>query len=170
MYNFLRRSGKPVIQFNGPLAGLYKRLGLIRVYQFISLPLVAMFFFIADCERRDYGTPTLLSLSCIALAVALIILFIVSELRPLKAVQAIEVIKDLIGQEDDWEDFILWFNTEKQLSTEVSRQLWLVHGAGEDPQGLLCSKVQSAMRVLTGHRTTAYASDICRNPDPVPGD
>ena len=170
MYQLLQKCGEPVIRHNGPMAGLYSRLGLIRLYQFISLPLVGLFCFIAFNERHDYGVPTNLSLCCIVLATMLVIFFIVLELRPLKAVQAIEVIKDLIGQEDDWEDFILWFNDEEHLTSEITRQMLLILDAGDDPHKELQSRVQKAMLVLTGHRATICSLSVCRNTDPVPGD
>ncbi len=79
-----------------------------------------------------------------------------------------EIIKELISPEDDWSDFLIWFNNEENFRLEVSRQIGSIRRSGQDERGRLTSQVQKAMVLLTGQRVQLGVETVERNTDPVP--
>jgi hypothetical protein len=150
------------------MLGLYQQLSLMRVYQFITLPLVLLLGYVSIYERFEYGAPTRLSLACIAIGFVAILFNLIFECKTIKVIGAMEIIKELISPEDDWSDFLIWFNNEENFRLEVSRQIGSIRRSGQDERGRLTSQVQKAMVLLTGQRVQLGVETVERNTDPVP--
>jgi hypothetical protein len=167
MYGALRNCDRSLTHHGGPLSALYKRLWLMRLFQWLSMPGLLLFGFIA-VDQTTIIPPTDLGLVCILLMAVIVSLNVTFEFKTLATIESIRIIRELISPEESLGEFVLWFKYEKQLCAAVSQHVQSIRDSGQDPAFLLRARVHRAMLLLTGHRATVWGARVEGNTDPTP--